>query len=85
MTAIKRETIAVVIRKKDGVVWQGEADSLSSTNEIGTFDILPEHTHFVGLIREYVLIRVDKEEKKWPTDRGILSVKDGIVEAYLGY
>lgn len=85
MTTKPRETISVVIRKKDGVVWQGAASSLTSTNTVGTFDILPEHTHFVGLIEQYVIVRVEKQEKKWSIERGILSVKDGVVEAYLGY
>lgn len=79
------ETIKVVIRKKDGVLWEGEVSSLSSTNEIGNFDILPEHSHFVGLIEKYVIIRTAQGEKKYDIDRGILSVKDGIIEVFLGY
>lgn len=80
-----REKLTIVIRKKDGVVWQGEANSLSSINALGVFDILPEHTHFVGLIEQYVIVRIEKQEKKWPIDRGILSVRDGMIEAYIGY
>lgn len=79
------ELIKVIIRQKDGILWEGEATSLSSINQVGPFDILPEHSHFVGLIEQYVLVRQNKIEKKWPIDHGILSVKDGIVEVYLGY
>lgn len=77
--------IKTVIRKKDGVVFEGEVDSLSSTNEVGPFDILPEHAHFVGLIQQFVIIRKDKSEKKWDIDRGILCVNDEGIEVYLGY
>jgi F0F1-type ATP synthase epsilon subunit len=78
-------TIKTIIRKKDGILWEGDIDSLTSTNKIGVFDVLPGHTHFVGLIEEYVIIRQGKVEKKWEIDRGILSVKDEIIEAFLGY
>ena len=78
-------TFHVIIRKKDSVVWQGEVKSLSSTNKIGNFDVLPEHTNFVGLIEKYIIIRFDKTQKKYPIDRGIISVKNNQVEVYLGY
>jgi len=82
---MKNEVIKVVIRKKEGVEWEGEADNLSSTNEIGPFDILPEHAHFVGLVEQYIIVRVKGKEKKWEIDRGIISVIDNVVEAYLSY
>jgi len=85
MTQPSLEKIHIVIRKKDGIVWQGDVDSFSSINEIGPFDILPEHSHFVGLVEQYVIIRQAKNEKKWDIEHGILSVKDGIIEVYLGY
>lgn len=75
----------IVIRQKDGVVWEGNADSFSSTNQVGTFDVLPEHSHFVGLIEKYIIIRQDKNEKKWDLDHGLVSIKDNLVEVYLGY
>lgn len=78
-------TFHVIIRKKDSIVWQGEAESLSSTNKIGDFDVLPKHTNFVGLIEKYIIIRSGKIKKEWPIDRGILSIKNNVAEAYLGY
>lgn len=77
--------INVVIRQKKGLVWQGEADALSSTNEIGNFDILPEHAHFVGLVEKYIEVHIGEQVKRWEIERGILNVRDTIVEVYLGY
>jgi len=75
----------VIIRQKDSIVWQGQAQSLSSTNEIGPFDILSEHSNFIGLIEQKITVRAPKFEKSWPIDRGIISVKNNQVEVYLGY
>lgn len=82
---MQKEKINVSIRKKTGIEWQGEADNLSSTNEMGTFDILPQHAHFIGLVEQYIVVRFSKGEKKWNIDRGIISVIDDTVEVYLGY
>ncbi len=77
--------IGVVVRKKGEQVWEGEADSVSSTNHAGNFDILPEHAHYVGLIQEYLVVRAGGTEKRWEIERGILTVREGVVEVYLGY
>lgn len=78
-------TIQVVIRKNDGILWEGSATSFSSTNEIGKFDILPEHAHFVGSISEFITVRTDNGEKNWDIKTGIMSVVDGMIEVFLGY
>lgn len=78
-------TIQVIIRKSDGVLWEGSATSFSSTNEVGKFDILPEHAHFVGSISEFIMVRTDGGEKRWDIETGIISVVDGMIEVFLGY
>ena len=78
-------TIQVVIRKSDGVLWEGQVTSFSSTNEVGKFDILPEHAHFVGAISEFIMVRTGSVEKRWDIETGIMSVVDGIIEVFLGY
>lgn len=85
MTQNQSETIHIIIRRKDSILWQGDANSFSSINEIGPFDILPEHSHFVGLIEKYIIVKQNNVDKKWEIEHGILSVKDGTVEAFLGY
>jgi len=78
-------TIQVVIRKSDGVLWEGQVMSFSSTNEVGKFDILPEHAHFVGSISEFIMVQTGTQEKKWEIETGIMSVVDEMIEVFLGY
>ncbi|HBD02255.1 MAG: hypothetical protein UX38_C0012G0012 [Microgenomates group bacterium GW2011_GWC1_46_16] len=84
-SAPSSQILQVIIRLKDRILWQGEATSFSSTNQIGPFDILPEHARFVGLIEQYITVHTLTKEEKWPIAKGILSVKDSVVEAYLDY
>ena len=78
-------TIQVIIRKTNGIVWEGKVTSFSSTNEMGKFDILPQHAHFVGSIQEFITIQTNGQEKSWKIETGIMSVVDEIIEVFLGY
>ena len=46
-----KETIHVRITKATALVWEGDAQAVSSQNVDGPFDILPYHANFVTLIR----------------------------------
>lgn len=75
----------VVIRKQTGLVWEGDAESVSTTNQVGNFDILPEHANYVGTAEKYVIVRDGGKERKWEIDRAIVSVRDGRIEIFWGY
>lgn len=84
-TTINTTKIAVIVRKKDGIIFQGDATSISSTNEKGVFDILPEHTNFVAVIQNFITVRpVDKPDVTFSIPRGILHVKTNAVEVFVG-
>lgn len=76
--------LSVTIRRKDGILWHGLADSLSTTNALGVFDVLPSHAHFVGMVEQYLEVK-GNVTKKWPIERGIMSIKDDVVDIYLDY
>ena len=77
--------LKVIIRETEGILWEGSAHSFSSTNDVGNFDILPEHAHYVGSIKEFITIRINGKEKKFEIETGVMSAVDGIVEVFLGY
>ncbi|MCC6711062.1 MAG: hypothetical protein IT416_01785 [Candidatus Pacebacteria bacterium] len=79
------QSLKVTIRKNSGLLWQGEALTFSSTNELGNFDILPDHAHFVSSIKDFIKITTANGDKDWQIDTGVLSVVDGEVEVFLGY
>ncbi len=77
--------LQVKITSKDKTYYQGEAFAVSSKNEIGVFDILAKHANFVTTIMGYVDVHKDSQNKiRFEMDRGILKVRENIVEIFMG-
>jgi F0F1-type ATP synthase epsilon subunit len=73
------------MRKREGIVFEGRAKSLSSFNEVGPFDILPLHTNFVSVIKDKMqIVKENNRPFQIELKRGILRVKQNQVEVYLG-
>lgn len=82
---MKNENIKVTVRGRSELIFDGEVYALSSVNEIGPFDILPEHANFVCTIEKSLTIHHTKNKKQeMKIDSGILRVKENIVEVFLG-
>lgn len=84
----KEETIgkiAVNIKSKTKNYFKGQADSVTSINNTGIFDILFNHANFITLIKEYIYIDKDqKTEQKIEIENGVLSVFENKVDIYIG-
>lgn len=77
--------LTITIHDADKIVFQGEADSISSINERGVFDILPFHSHFISIIKTSVTVnRKGQEKKEFAIDSGIMQVHDDTVDIFLG-
>lgn len=80
-----RPLLDVVVRKREGTLYEGKATSVSSWNEVGTFDVLPLHANFVSVIKKTLTVRKDSgRDLEVPIDRGILHVKENKVDVFLG-
>ena len=79
------DLLTITVRKRDGVVFAGQAKSFSSKNSVGVFDILPCHTSFVSVIRDKLSI-INHENKKTEIliTRGVVRVKANAVDVFLG-
>lgn len=79
------EKLAVVIRDRGGILYEGKVDSLSSSNEAGPFDILALHANFISIIRKSISLRLrGKVVEELPVETGVMAVKANSVEVYLG-
>lgn len=66
----------VFVMTGDSVVYNDIAKSVSSRNDTGRFDILPYHTNFICIIKEFLLIQ------KSPTEKKEIVIKNGIMRVY---
>lgn len=77
--------IHVFVMTGDSVVFDSKATSVSSRNETGRFDILPLHTNFISIVREFILIQINAEQKKEIVIKsGILRVYENNVQIFVG-
>ncbi len=77
--------LAVSIKTRNKNLYEGAAESLTSANDAGEFDVLLEHVNFITLIKgKIVLDKGLKSEKTFEMDSGVLSVFRNKVDAYIG-
>lgn len=78
-------TIFVSVKSADQSYFEEEARAVTSSNEKGVFDILPEHENFISIITQKIIIyKTDGTKQEIPIDTGILKVHDNKVYIFLG-
>lgn len=85
-----QETVAgnpllrVLIRDREGILFEGEAEAVSSYSDKGPFDILPYHANFITLINKEIRVKRVGGEEKTVITSGVLIVRENKVEIYVG-
>lgn len=80
-----QEEFTLIIRDRQTVIFDGKAAAISTKNESGPLDILPEHTNFISLVKEFVLLeKLDGGKQKIDIDTGVVKVIKNDVRIYLG-
>lgn len=77
--------LQVVIRDRKGVAWEGEAIVVSSINSVGPFDVLPQHSNFISIIKNRIVVtKPDKSKQEFNVGSGVMQVRENKVMIYLG-
>lgn len=75
----------LVIQSKFGVVYNDKVEAVSSKNEKGIFDILPEHENFISIIKEKIIIHKNlNQNQEMKIENGVLRVYKNKVNIYVG-
>lgn len=75
--AREEKLLHVVARAPFHVYFDGDARSLSATNRVGPFDILPGHADFFSILKPgEVAIDADDGATSFTIDNGIVTVRD---------
>lgn len=79
------KSLTVTIHDADKVIYEGVAESVSSYNERGTFDILGYHSQFICIVNKNITVREKGGQKKeFTIEMGILQVFKNVVDVFLG-
>lgn len=79
------QTIKLKIRNREKLVLEEEVKAITSLNDTGIFDVLPEHANFISIIKEYLIIHKtngSKEEVK--LEKGVMRVLNNEIQIFIG-
>lgn len=78
------EKIHVTVRNRTQILFSDDVKSLTSKNDTGIFDILPEHSNFISLIGGSLIIgKMDGQKQEIPVRNGVIKVKDNAIYCYI--
>jgi len=76
--------IDVIVRSRTKTYFNGKAKAITSINETGTFDVLPEHANFISMIQDFVTVVLpDNKEQKFEIKTGVMQVIQNKADIYL--
>ena len=77
--------ISVTIYSLESILYQGKVNAVTSVNEKGKFDILPLHSNFISVIKQFILLHEIKGTKKeFKLKEGVLKFNDNQAHVFLG-
>lgn len=83
-TVMSAEKMHLKVRNRGKVLFDDDVKALSSRNDAGAFDILPEHANFISLInRKLIVHKLDGNTHEIPLSNGIIKVKDNAIRCYI--
>lgn len=77
-------SLSVIARAPFELYFEGPASSVSATNKVGLFDILPGHADFFSVLSPgEVIIENGSEPTKFEISNGIVTVRDNEVMMFV--
>ena len=75
----------VTIRDTDSILFDGDADRVTSFNEVGRFDVFPMHANFISIINQEVEVYLKhKLINQLTIEQAVMKVKQDNVHIFLG-
>lgn len=84
MTSNIKNELKASIKSTRKTFFSGICYSVTSNNERGEFDILPQHANIISLVKDYLIVnKASPTERKFPIHQGILVAKENYVQVFL--
>ena len=79
------QDISVTIYSLEHILYSGKVSALTSVNEKGKFDILPLHSNFISIVKDYLILHEKQGmEKKYKLSQGVLKLSNNQAFIFLG-
>lgn len=73
----------LLVKNRDGTVFEGDVDSVSTYNRKGIYDVLTDHANFISVIEKQILVRKNGAVQEIPVDNGLIKVTENKIHIYL--
>ena len=84
MSAEAASNIHIKIHSPFKTYFDGNASSISATNDTGPFDVLSNHHRFMTILNAgEITVRSGEKQQKYKIERGIMHVRDNQVTVFL--
>lgn len=64
--------------------YHGKAYSVTTENNLGKYDILPQHANLISLIKNQIIVNTKKGQINYKFRSGVLEVSENVVNVFLG-
>jgi len=82
---MKNQGLYLNVRTREELIYDGPVKSISSFNDKGVFDVLPQHANFISLIKKFLAFRDQGGQKREiRLNSAIMRVYQGKVNVFLG-
>ena len=79
------DKIQVTVLTPQRLLYKGPAVAITSVNDQGEFDVLPQHSNFITLIKDRLVIHFDeKKSQSFVMDKGVVRCRENEVKVFLG-
>lgn len=82
---LRNESLHIKILTRNGVSFEDQVNAITSYNDKGVFDVLPEHENFISIIKDKVIIHLKNgQTKEVKLESAVLTVKENEARIFLG-
>lgn len=64
-------------------IFEGNITSLTSTNEVGKFDVLENHSNFISVIKEILTVKIGNDTREFKLTDGVMKIKENKIYVYV--
>ncbi len=77
--------LKVIVEDTENTIYEGEAERITSFNEVGKFDVYPMHANFISIIHTQLDLYHNKQKiKELKIEQAVMKVKKDEVHIFLG-
>jgi F0F1-type ATP synthase epsilon subunit len=83
-TQLKNE-LSIIIYGPEKVLYEDKIKAFTSVNDAGKFDVLPLHSNFISIIKDYLILHQQSgDDKEFKFRNGVLKVYANQISVFLG-